>query len=58
VHKFLLIEEWLIYSLTGRFVAEGSLLCSTTWRDLRAKRYWPRMLARLYDSLLPVFNRQ
>jgi D-xylulose kinase len=46
-HKFLLIEDWFIHRLTGRFVAEGSLLCSTTWWDLRAKRYWPEMLERL-----------
>jgi sugar (pentulose or hexulose) kinase len=46
-HKFLLIEDWFIHRLTGRFVAEGSLLCSTTWWDLRAKRYWPRMLGQL-----------
>ncbi len=45
--KFLLIEDWFIHRLTGRFVAEGSLLCSTTWWDLRAKRYWPQMLGEL-----------
>ncbi len=45
--KFLLIEDWFIHRLTGAFVAEGSLLCSTTWWDLRAKRYWPRMLGEL-----------
>ena len=36
-----------IHRLTGRFVAEGSLLCSTTWWELRTKRYWPRMLEEL-----------
>jgi sugar (pentulose or hexulose) kinase len=46
-HKFLLIEDWFIHRLTGRFVAEGSLLCSTTWWELATKRYWPRMLQEL-----------
>jgi hypothetical protein len=43
----LLIEDYFIHRLTGRFVAEGSLLCSTAYWDLRAKRYWPRMLGEL-----------
>jgi xylulokinase len=46
-HKFLLIEDWFIHRLTGAFVAEGSLLCSTTWWELATKRYWPRMLGEL-----------
>jgi sugar (pentulose or hexulose) kinase len=47
VDKFLLIEDWLIHRLTGRFVAEGSLLCSTTWWELATKRYWKAMLEAL-----------
>jgi xylulokinase len=47
VHKFLLIEDWFIHRLTGRYVAEGSLLCSTTYWELRTKRYWKAMLERL-----------
>lgn len=42
--KFLLIEDWLIYRLTGRFVSEGSLLCSTTYWDITTKKWWPEML--------------
>ncbi len=45
--KVLLIEDWLIRRLTGRAVAEGSLLCSTVYWDIRTKRWWPEMLARL-----------
>jgi D-xylulose kinase len=45
--RFLLIEDWFIHRLAGPFVAEGSLLCSTTWWDLRTKQYWPDMLAAL-----------
>jgi sugar (pentulose or hexulose) kinase len=45
--RFLLLEDWFVHRLAGPFVAEGSLLCSTTWWDLRTKRYWPDMLAAL-----------
>ena len=42
--KFLLIEDYFIYRLTGKFVAEGSLLCSTLYWDINTKKYWQEML--------------
>ena len=42
--KFLLIEDYFIYRLTGRFATEGSLVCSSTYWDIIRKRYWPEML--------------
>jgi len=42
--KFLLIEDYFIYRLTGSFVSEGSLLCSTTYWDIRKKNWWGEML--------------
>ncbi len=42
--KILLIEDWLIYRLTGELVSEGSLLCSTLYWDINTKKYWPEML--------------
>lgn len=42
--KFLLIEDYFIYRLTGRFVAEGSLLTSTVYWDINTKDWWPEML--------------
>ena len=42
--KFMLIEDWLIYRLTGQFVSEGSLLCSTVYWNIRTKQWWPEML--------------
>lgn len=42
--KFLLIEDYFIYRLTGKFVAEGSLLCSTLYWDINKKVYWRDML--------------
>jgi xylulokinase len=55
VNKFLLLEDYFIYRLTGRFVAEGSLLCSTTYWELRTKRYWKAMLEQLEigEEMLP-----
>lgn len=42
--KFLLIEDYFIYRLTGTYVAEGSLLCSTLYWDINSKKYWRDML--------------
>jgi len=42
--KFLLIEDWLIHKLTGVYVAEGSLLCSTAYWNIRSKQWWQEML--------------
>lgn len=45
IDKVLLIEDYFIYKLTGQYVAEGSLLTSTTYWDINTKDYWPEMLA-------------
>jgi sugar (pentulose or hexulose) kinase len=42
--KFLLIEDYFIYRLCGKYVSEGSLLCSTTYWDIITKKYWGDML--------------
>lgn len=44
VRHILLLEDYVIYLLTGKFVAEGSLLTSTEYWDIRTKKYWPEML--------------
>jgi len=44
VYKFLLLEDYLIYRLTGELVAEGSLLCSTVYWNIKTKKYWDEML--------------
>lgn len=44
IDKVLLIEDYFIYKMTGRYVAEGSLLTSTTYWDINTKDYWPEML--------------
>lgn len=42
--KIALIEDYLIYKMTGEFVSEGSLLTSTAYWNLQTRRYWPEML--------------
>ena len=42
--KFILIKEYLIYLLTGKFVCEDSILCSTMWWDINTRNYWKEML--------------
>ena len=53
--KFLLLEDYIIFLLTGKYVAEGSLLTSTEYWDIRTKKYWPEMLdyLGLDDSYFP-----
>lgn len=42
--KFLLIEDYFIYRMTGKFATEGSLVCSSTYWDIIHKCYWAEML--------------
>lgn len=44
VDKFLLVEDYLIYRMTGRFHTEGSLVCSSVYWDIINKCYWQDML--------------
>ena len=43
-HKFLLLEDYLLYRLTGQFVTEGSVSTSTGYFDIRSGTWWPLML--------------
>ncbi|WHH60483.1 FGGY-family carbohydrate kinase [Petroclostridium sp. X23] len=42
--KYLLIEDYFIYRMTGKFVCEGSLVCSTVYWDIIKKTWWKEML--------------
>lgn len=44
IGKFLLLEDYLIYRLTGRFAAEGSMLSSSLLFDINTGAWWPDML--------------
>ena len=43
--KFLLVEDFLLYHLTGRFVSEKALQTSTGWFDLNTDGLWEKGLA-------------
>lgn len=47
-HKFLLLEDYLIYRLTGKFVSEKSLQSSTGWYDI--------VNDKLYENVIEVCN--
>ncbi|GKH30807.1 hypothetical protein MCI89_06575 [Muricomes sp. OA1] len=42
--KFLLIEDYFIYRLTGKYTTEPSLVCSSTYWDIIDRKYWKEML--------------
>lgn len=43
-YKFLLLEDFVIQRLTGQFVTEKSLLCTTGYFDILADAYWQELL--------------
>jgi xylulokinase len=45
VHKFLLVEDYLLFRLTGKYVTEQTLVSSTLYYDIKEKTWWPEMLA-------------
>lgn len=47
VAKFLLIEDYFIYRLCGKYVCEGSLISSTVYWDIIKKVWWKDMLSYL-----------
>lgn len=44
-HKFLLVEDYVLHHLTGRFVSEKALQTSTGWFDLCRDGVWAEGLA-------------
>lgn len=46
-HKFLLLLDYLLLRLTGRFVTDRCILSSTGYFDINEGCYWQRMLTRL-----------
>jgi sugar (pentulose or hexulose) kinase len=43
-HKFLLVQDYLIYRLTGRIVTDGSVSCTTLNFDIVQKTWWTDVL--------------
>jgi xylulokinase len=44
VYKYLLVKDYLIYRLTGEYVTEGSVACTSLLYDIRSHQWWPAML--------------
>ena len=58
-YKFLLIEDYFIYRITGLFATEGSLVCSSAYWNITTKKYWPEMLKFVgieEEQLAPVYE--
>lgn len=45
--KYLLIEDYFIFKLTGEVLTEGSLATSTCYWNFRTKSWWSEMLAEI-----------
>ncbi len=43
--KFMLVQDFLIYRMTGRAVTDGSVACTSALYDIRSHVWWPEMLA-------------
>jgi xylulokinase len=66
VGKFLLVEDYLMFRMTGKYFAEHSLVSSTLYFDISRKTWWKGMLdflqisenqlPQLYESGIPVGN--
>ena len=56
-YKFLLVEDYLLWRMTGKFYTEGSLVTSSMYWDITKKVYWKDMLDFIgidEDRLAPV----
>jgi xylulokinase len=53
--KFVLVQDYLIYRLTGRFVTDGSISCTTLYYDLNLNAWWPEVLGAvgIHEEQLP-----
>jgi xylulokinase len=58
VGKFLLIEDYFLYRLTGEYICEGSLVTSTCYWNFRTRTWWPEMLGELNisETQLPQYR--
>ena len=57
-HKYLLVEDYLLYKMTGKYQTEQSLASSTLYFDIVKKTWWPEMLEflEISASQLPEVN--
>jgi len=43
-HRFLLVEDFILHRLSGRFVTDGGIHCTSLLYDIRDHGWWPAML--------------
>jgi len=58
-HKFLLVQDFIIHRLTGQFVTEGAIACTTLLFDIVQHQWWPQALESvgLEPERLPAISR-
>jgi len=58
VDKFLFLEDFLIYKLTGKFVTEHSVVCSSLLFNISRRRWWKEILdfIGINEDQLPQLN--
>jgi sugar (pentulose or hexulose) kinase len=44
VYKYLLVQDFIVHRLTGQFITEGSISCTTMLYDIVSHRWWPEAL--------------
>jgi xylulokinase len=59
VYKYLLVEDFLIFRMTGKFCSEPSVASSTLYLDIREKKWWKEMLdfIGISENQLPQLHR-
>ncbi len=58
VHKYLLVEDYVTYRLTGRFATEYSVVCSSLLFNIQRRRWWSEILdfIGISEDHLPELN--
>ena len=58
VRKIFLLEDWLLFRLTGRFVTEKTLQSSTIYFNIKDECWWPDMLrfVGIDEGMLPELH--
>ena len=44
-YKFLLVKDYLVFRLTGEFVTDGAVACTSLLYDIRTHQWWSEMLS-------------
>jgi xylulokinase len=44
IDKILLVQDYLVYCMTGRYVTDGSISCTTLFYDIVQNNWWPKAL--------------